>query len=244
MDTITTKGFVLRQNNYGEADRILTIFTQNLGIITAIAKGARKYKSHQGQASSIFCYSEFTLCPGKNMYVLRGASLVNSFYNISTSLEKLSLASFFCEITSYFVPEEAPENEILNFLLNTMYILSEKERDLFLMKSVYEIKVLSMLGYEIEVNNCVLCQSEEVCCFAAESGGLLCKKCGGGMLEIPSSVITALRYILMYDASKIYSFTMDKNNISLLSGLADDFLIYISERSFKSLEYFKTVCQL
>ncbi len=243
LDTIITKGFVLRQRNYGEADRILTVFTEKLGVVTAIAKGARKYKSHQGQAASLFCYSEFSLCAGKSMYTLRGATLINSFYNITTSLEKLSLASFLCDITSYFLPEASPEKEVLSFLLNTMHILSSKDRDLFLMKAVYEIKFLSMIGYEIEASCCVSCQSENVCHFSAEKGGLLCEKCGEGLTKIPNSVVLALRYILLYDASKIYSFALDRSNILILSKLADKMLVHISEKSFKSLEYFNSVCQ-
>lgn len=244
MEAIITKGFVLRQKNFGEADRILTIFTESCGIVTVMAKGARKYKSHQGSSSSIFCYGEYTLYPGKNMYTLRGASLISSFYSVSENLEKLSLASYLCDITSFFVPEAYPENSVLNFLLNTMYILASKERNLFLIKSVYEIKLLSMTGYEIEVNSCVSCHSTDVRCFSAKKGGLLCRKCAKtDYPEIPNSVITALRYILAYDASKIYSFTLDKSNIKILSELASQFLLHISEKNFKSLEYFLSVCQ-
>ena len=67
METINVNGLVIAQTNYGEADRILHIFTDKLGIVSAIAKGARKYKSHQGGASQLLYYSSFTLVGGKGM---------------------------------------------------------------------------------------------------------------------------------------------------------------------------------
>lgn len=243
MECIQTKGLVLRQTDYGEADRILTIFTEEKGIIPVIAKGVRKYKSHQRAASSLFCYGEYSLHAGKNMYSMRGCKLIESFYGISSGIEKLALASYLCEITAYFVPEQEIENEVLSLILNTLYILSEKERSLFLIKAVFELKLLSMVGYEIDTSRCVVCGKEQTVCFSPDKGGMLCPDCALSRPPQPKSAAAAIKYILSGDIKNIFSFSIDEAGLLSLSKLAEQFILKISERNFQTLAYFCDVCK-
>lgn len=241
MESIQAKGLVLRQVNYGEADRILTIFTKEEGIITVMAKGVRKYKSHQRAAASLFCYGEFTLHPGKNMYTMRGNKLINSFYSISQEIEKLALASYLCEITSYFVPEHEKEEDVLSLILNTLYILSEKERDLFLIKAVFELKLLSMVGYEIDADKCICCGSEKTTVFSPIKSGMLCEECALSEPVCPASSSLAVKYILKNDIKNIFSFSIDDNGLKALCKLTEQFILKISERTFSTLAYFHSI---
>lgn len=241
MQNITAKGLVLRQTNYGESDRILTIFTQDSGIVTAIAKGARKYKSHQGAAANLFCYAEYNLSAGKNMYTLHGAKLINNFYGISESIEKLSLAAYLCDITEFFVTDSESEPDVLNLILNTLYIIANKNRNLFLIKSVFELKLLSLTGYNINPNICILCNKQETYTFSSKSGGMLCKSCAKSSRVYPTSVIYAVKYIFSNDAKNIFTFTLSNENIKELNTLSEQFIFEISEHNFKSLDYFRSL---
>ena len=241
MESIQVNGLVLRQVNYGEADRILTVFTKEEGIIPVMAKGVRKYKSHQRAAASLFCYGEFNLHPGKNMYSMRGSKLINSFYSISQSIQKLALASYICEITAYFVPEREKEEDVLSLVLNTLYILSEKERDLFLIKSVFELKLLSMVGYEIDTDRCILCGSENTVVFSPDKSGMLCTDCASSEPACPASAVQALKYILKNDTKNIFSFSLDEAGLKSLSTLSERFVLKISERNFSTLAYFYSI---
>ena len=243
MDSVTVNGLVIRQVNYGEADRILSIFTEELGIVSVMAKGVRKYKSHQRAAASLFCFGEYTLCPGKNMYSMRGNKLKNSFYAISESIEKLALASYLCEITAFFIPENEPESDVLSLLLNTLYILSAKERNLFLIKAVYEIKLLSLVGYEIDPDSCILCHKREAVAFSPEKSGMLCSDCAKKVPPSPVSSAEAIKYILKNDTKSIFSFSIDDTGLDALCRLSEKFILKISERNFSSLAYFCDVCK-
>ena len=98
MEPFVTMGLVLKETRYREADRILTILTPKLGVITAMAANSLRLKSKLFSACGLFCYSEFTLVPGRNMYTVREAEVQNIFHGISSSIEGVSLAMYLTEL--------------------------------------------------------------------------------------------------------------------------------------------------
>lgn len=247
MEAINVNGLVIAQTNYGEADRILHIFTDKLGIVSAIAKGARKYKSHQGSASQLLYYSAFTLVGGKGMYTLRGASTTESFFALSQDLDKLALCTYLFDITKALVPEGVAECEVLSLLLNTLYILKTKQRSLMLIKAAYELKLLALTGYSPEHDCCCLCGSVgEYAFFSPSNGGFVCGVCtqSADSVRISRASFDAVRYILENSTEKIYSFTLSDKALCELSAVCEKFVLFCAERDFASLSYLKTVLEL
>ena len=95
MEAFVTTGLVLKETRYKESDRILTILTPELGVISASAQSSLRLKSKLFSACGLFCYSEFTLVPGRNMYTVREAEVKNVFHGISASIEGMSLAMLY-----------------------------------------------------------------------------------------------------------------------------------------------------
>lgn len=247
METINVKGLVIKQTNYGEADRILHIFTEELGIVSAIAKGARKYKSHQGSASQLLYYSNFTLAGGKNMYTLRGASTIESFFALSQDLEKLALCTYLFDITKTIIPEGVAEKESLSLLLNTLYILKTKDRPLRLIKASYELKLLALTGFMAECEDCILCGCKaDAAYFSPSHGGIVCKNCPtpADAIRISSAVCEAMKYIINNDTAKIYSFTLPDDDLESLGRVCEKFLLSCAEKDFMSLGYLKSVLDM
>lgn len=248
METITTKGLVIKQTNYGEADRILHIFTQDLGIVSAIAKGARKFKSHQGLSSQLLYYSLFTLAPGKNMYSLRGAECIESFFSLSERIDSLALCMYFFDITSALTPEGVEEREILSLLLNTLYILSKNDRPLKLIKAVYELKLLSLAGFEAQYDTCLVCGkkiADTPTSFSASMGGLVCQTCQvPSALALSRGAANSIKYILSNSVDKIFSFSISPEALDELSEASEKFIIECCERTFLSLSYYKSVSDM
>ena len=100
MEPFVTMGLVLKETRYREADRILTILTPKLGVITAMAANSLRLKSKLFSACGLFCYSEFTLVPGRNMYTVREAEVQNIFHGVSSSIEGVSLAMYLTELAA------------------------------------------------------------------------------------------------------------------------------------------------
>ena len=116
METFVTLGLVLKETRYKESDRILTILTPGLGVISASAQSSLRLKSKLFSACGLFCYSEFTLVPGRNMYTVREAAVKNVFHGISSSIEGMSLAMYLAEMAAALTPTgqeaEKPEGPV------------------------------------------------------------------------------------------------------------------------------------
>lgn len=99
MEPFVTMGLVLKETQYREADRILTILTPKLGVISALAKNSMRVTNKLFSGCGLFCYSEFTLVKGRSMYVVQEADVENVFYDVSKSLEGVGVAMYLAEMT-------------------------------------------------------------------------------------------------------------------------------------------------
>ena len=127
MDTIVTPGLVLKETRYKESDRILTILTPELGVISASAQSSLRLKNKLFSACGLFCYSEFVLLPGRNMYTIREAEVRNVFHGISSTIEGMSLAMYLAEMAAALSPTGEEAAKELRLLLNCLYIKIEHE---------------------------------------------------------------------------------------------------------------------
>ena len=130
MEAFVTTGLVLKETRYKESDRILTILTPELGVISAAAQSSLRLKSKLFSACGLFCYSEFTLVPGRNMYTVREAEVKNVFHGISSSIEGMSLAMYMAEMAMTLSPTGQEAQRELRLLLNCFYMISESKTDL------------------------------------------------------------------------------------------------------------------
>ncbi len=143
---------VLKEMPLGEADKLLTVFSQESGRITVVAKGAKKSGSRFLAAACVFAYSDMELVKGKSMYVLRNAKLIESFYGLREDLDTLTAAADIGKITLKVIQEDLPEEETLRLLLKSLYLMEQRKRDPWFVKAVFIIRLLwiqGMLG-EIE----------------------------------------------------------------------------------------------
>ena len=137
MEPIVTPGLVLKGTRYKESDRIITILTPGLGVISASAQSSLRLKNKLFSACGLFCYSEFVLLPGRNMYTVREAESKNVFHGIASSIEGMSLAMYMAEMAAALSPTGEEAEKELRLLLNCLYMLSEKKADLRVIKAVF-----------------------------------------------------------------------------------------------------------
>ena len=126
MDTIVIPGLVLKETRYKESDRILTILTPELGVISASAQSSLRLKNKLFSACGLFCYSEFVLLPGRNMYTIREAEVRNVFHGISSTIEGMSLAMYLAEMAAALSPTGEEAAKELRLLLNCLYMISHE----------------------------------------------------------------------------------------------------------------------
>ena len=160
MDTIVTPGLVLKETRYKESDRILTILTPELGVISASAQSSLRLKNKLFSACGLFCYSEFVLLPGRNMYTIREAEVRNVFHGISSTIEGMSLAMYLAEMAAALSPTGEEAAKELRLLLNCLYMISEGKTDLHVVKAVFELRTMSECGFLIPAD-----ERSEICVF-------------------------------------------------------------------------------
>ena len=184
MPTYNDSGIVLNSYDLAEADKILSIYTKNNGLVRAVCKGARKSVNKYGAKADQLSCSLFQFAQGKNLDIVCDCELINSFPRVRTNLERLSTGVLFLEVVSNFASEDEVDSaSTYELLYNALNDLQETENPLFhSVKFVYNF--LSTHGYRPQLESCVSC-SNDIERFETESnqayssllGGLLCKKC-------------------------------------------------------------------
>lgn len=239
-----TEGLVVREKSVGESDKTVVILTKDQGRISAFANGAKKYKSRLFSGTLFLTYSRFSIHKGKAGCKITQASAVNTYFNLKNSLETLALASFFADAAGYFAGEGEESGEVLRLLLNTLYMLSEKRADPEKARLVFELRLLAASGYTPRILSCRACgEYEKNMYFSPAEGTLVCENCKKNgernLAPLTPGMLTALRFIVLSDAKKIFSFELPKEELKMLAKLADDFFAAHCGREFETLKFYR-----
>ncbi len=176
---IKTDGIVIKESSYSEKDKIISVLTSDLGVIRAFAKGCKNNSNRNFSAAQILNYSEFVFFNKKDIYTLREASLKNSFLGIRNSFESLIISQYICESVLYLVKENMDSKNVLRLVLNSIYALTNSKFNKRVIKSVFEIKLLAVLGYQLEFSRCKFCKKNLncLCYFYFDESGFICENC-------------------------------------------------------------------
>ena len=161
MGTIKTKGIVIAEHNMGDYDKMLTILTPGLGKISCAAKGARRPKSSILAGSQFLSFGEYVLYKGASTYNVNSCDLIEVFYNLRIDLDKLKYASHITKIISDVTMENQNSYKVLQLYLNTLYMISQTDKDRDLILSIFRLKLMCYLGFTPNVTNCVECKENE-----------------------------------------------------------------------------------
>ena len=241
----TTKALVLREVRYKEADRILTLFTEADGKITAKARGALRKSSRTGAATQQLTYAEMTLFGNRGKWTVNEASLVEPFAGLREDIERFALGSYLAECMEAFSVEDQPDAPLLQLGLNCLYALSRGLTDALLIKAAFELRLMCIAGFEPDVQGCAVCgkASPEEPIFHLEDGGVCCRSCRrasmGAWAELDEAALTALRYVVAAPARQLLSFRLEGRSRQLFSSAAERYLLLHAERGFSTLDYWK-----
>lgn len=245
---IATTGVVLHQVKVGEADQILTLLTPDLGIVSASAKGSLRLKNKLFSASGLFCYSEFTLTSGRSHYFVDSAQVKKVFYGVAETVEGMSLATYMAEIAIELAPAPPEADAQLRLLLNSLYMIGTKKLPLRQLKTIYELRAMSMAGYQPNLLACAECGRYDGGEFYLDpiEGYLLCEDCADKARHIPNldtAALYALRHICLAEDRKLFSFTLAPASLKNLSRVSEQYLLAHLEHGLKSLDFLKTVLE-
>lgn len=243
-ERFVTCGLVLRVTVTRDADKILTVLTPDRGRLSVIARGARRKGSRVAAACQLLAYSEMTLYEKGRWTMLDAADTIELFDGLRQDLTALSLAAYFAELTE--AVSDGSGGDVLPLLLNALYALSALKKPPQLVKPAFQFRLMALAGYEPMADGCALCGAPqpENPMLDVVHGVVHCGKCrekGGLSLPLTASGLAALRYVLYGDPRRLYSFSLPPEGLRALNHAADAYVSAQLERSFRTLDYYKTI---
>lgn len=246
MANISAKGVIIKQTDYGEGHRMLSVFTEEYGIVKAVSYGVKRSKSKAAASSQFLCYGNFDFYKAVNRDILTVNSIdtVDGFYPISEDIQKLSLCTYLADITYELLGAVNPDDRLLHIFLNALYALAYRNEDINKVKTVYELKLMAVGGYAPNMGCCSDCGSSAVRAFDISKGGMVCASCmNKNSIKISESVYRAICYIINCEDKKMLSFKANDALIKALNEISEKYIIAQTDRQFASLDYFKAILE-
>ena len=174
--TYQTKAIIIKKTRLGEADRILTLYTLDLGKIQAVAKGVRRPRSKMAGHLELLTHSLVSLARGRNLDTITGSQTIDSFLPLKSDLHLSSYALYAIELVNQFTADHVENRPLFQLLLEAMNNLcqgGDNERTL----RYFELHLLNEVGYRPQLQQCVVCHQPlepVINSFCPGAGGMLC----------------------------------------------------------------------
>lgn len=198
-----TDAVVLRAIHYSEADSVLSVYTRDMGRVSAMAKGVRKPTSRMGGRVQPGVWSRLTLHKGRgDMYSLRGAQVVRTHAGLWTDARRLGAASCVLEAAMRVLPEEEPNEEAFALLVRALGVLAEcpaptGPAHLHPVVLGFGAKLLVVSGLLPQLQACVVCGAPPpAAAFSARQGGVTCAACREGVRIGDGGRVAAVRLLM------------------------------------------------
>lgn len=238
--SIVVTGMVLQVMPIGEYDKRITLLTKERGKITAFARGARRPNSQLLAATNPFSFGEFEVFEGRSSYTLAKATIQNYFRELVENFDITYYGFYFLEFADYYCQENNDEREMLKLLYQSLRALISTAYDNRLVRSVFELKALSINGEAPNVFSCLKCgEKEDIVYFSVKRGGVLCGECrktASDAVCVNESTIYTMQYVISADIEKLYRFTVSPKVLEELQGLLKNYFQVYVGHPFKSLK--------
>ena len=244
--TYRTRAIVLKRRDQGEADRVLTVFTPNMGKRTVMARGVRKTASRKAGHLEPFTYTALLMAQGKTWDVVTQAETVISFRALREDLDKTAHAYYFAELVDAFTQERDSHPELFDLLLHSLEWLETSENPPLLARW-FELRLLRLTGFQPQLFHCVECGEEiqpVTNYFSLEKGGVLCPKHGEGgrgTEPIAVGVLTILRYLQSQPYVTVSRLQLSPGRLRQVEKVLAAHIRYVLERKLKSPKFIQAL---
>ena len=242
---LKTRGLVLREVNYKESDKILTILTEDAGRLTVSARGARSKRSKYTAASQLLAYAELELDERYGRWYLKEGRALELWNGIRQDVVRLSVATYFAELLEAISDVDHDDPALLHLALTALHILSGGVRDSKLIKAAFELRLMCIAGYEPNLSACPTCGETDIerPMLSLREGHIHCAHHrpdqGGTSIALDLGSLQALRHIISAPENRVFSFTLGTDGMAHLETAAESYVLVQLERSFRTLDFLK-----
>jgi DNA repair protein RecO (recombination protein O) len=244
--SLRVESVVLHHTDWGEADRLLTLFTRELGRVRAVAKGVRKPRSRKAGHLEPFTRSNLQLARGRDLFIITQAEAVATYPALKDDLILLGFASYIVELVTRFTYEEGENQALYRLLANSLDWLNRGD-DPTIVIHYYEIRLLDLVGFRPQLFNCAQCEKEihpEDQFFSASQGGVLCPNCGDRSSDRRPISIAALKFLRHFQRSNYADASraqIDEVTNTEIETVMHYYLTHILERGLNTPSFIRRV---
>ena len=183
--------------------------------------------------TQFLCFGDYLIYQGASSYNINSCEVNEVFYNLRIDLDKLQYASHITKIINDVTDENQNTYKILQLFLNTLYVLSETDKNMDLVISTFKLKLMCFLGFTPIIDRCANCKKQEnlkMNYFSFRDNGLKCETCSRqdkGSIEISEATQNAIKYIVLAPPKKLFSFSISEDSIKELEIISK---IYLNEK--------------
>ena len=236
MEEIKTKGIIIKATDFKDSDKLVTIFSAELGLIRARVRGVKKAGAKLAFAVQPFAFVEFLLIKNKDFYTVINATSIDQFFNITLDFDNYIFMLGCLEVCEKTVRENDPHDELFLLLINSLKCVCYGDVPSMYVFIKFMLEALKILGFNLELKKCACCGgglNEKFFGFSYDFNGLICAKCGNknDFLELSASENAILRKIDMTSLEdlKNLKFLSLKDLVSVIGLLCKDFKLLTDE---------------
>ncbi len=246
----STEAIVLRRTDFGEADRILTLFTPSYGKVRAIAKGARRTTSRLAGHLEPFTRTQLLLATGRELDIVTQAEARERLDMLRDKLWYATGAWYCVELVDRFLEDADPHPRVYRLFTNTLRLLEDgaaqdEHARSWLALRYFELHLLDELGYRPALHNCAGCDTPlrpEENGYSAELGGALCPTCSRyAQRRISLPALKVLRLLQTTEWEALPRLRLDEGLQDELEAVMQGSLRFHLDRDLKSWSFLKHV---
>lgn len=245
-----TPAVILSRRDYGEADRIIKVFTPALGKQEFLAKGIRKTTSRKAGHLELFTHSTLLVAKARTWDIVTEASSVESFRYLRDNLDAIGYASTICELVDCFTESDDENQPLWDLFLFALRILDEygqqplsKEPQLLL--HWFELQLLTLTGFQPQFFSCLACQvaiTPVTNYLSLEDGGIFCPRCAANYDSaeaIDADVLKVLRHLQRTAWPEIQALRVRPAIQQAIDTILNRYLLTIIERQLKAVNFLR-----
>lgn len=238
---------VLRHSDWGEADRLLTLFTREQGKLRVLVKGARRVLSRKAGHLEPFTRVSVQLARGRDLPIVTQVETLDAYLPLREDLVKVGLAAYVLELIDRFTYDEEGNNPVIFRVLTETLARIAAEPDGWPAVRYYEMRLLDFSGFRPKLFECANCGRniepvEQY--FSPSAGGVICPKCGIGLPGLWQVGVETLRYLRHFQRSNYAEASRARPNEETrkqVEALMQGYFTYLLERELNTPGFLKRV---
>lgn len=238
---------MLRHRDWGEADRIITVYTREIGKARVVVKGARKIMSRKAGHLEPFSLVKMQLSKTSDLPILTQVETIRSNQGLRDNLEGIAAASYLAELVEKFTQDEQDgESEMFKLIADSFERLTKPDQ-VWMATRFFETRLLGLAGYQPEFFQCVDCHNtiaQEDQFFAPAMGGVVCPRCGtykAGSWKLTAKTLKYLRHFLRAPYSEYAKAKPDEKERLAIETFFQNYFRFLLERNLNTPDFIRSI---